>query len=126
MAAPPLPGVFCVLCGPSRRPLRFKISFRKLRRLQISEKTRRRALESREHLFQPRIPEMLRDRLSQHSPKIRRNRQVASFIKLGLLQPGPRPIYPAALHRSSHDKHYVGMTVIGAAITVFAGRAAEL
>ena len=53
-------------------------------------------------------------------------REIAAFVKLRLIQTGPLAVDFAALHRASHHEHYIGVAVVGATITVFAGGATEL
>src|SRR5262249_30023432 len=69
---------------------------------------------------------MLQRDLAKHVAEISRQRQVASFVKLIVLQPGPFSINLTAAYAVAHDEHRVRMSVVRAAVTVLSHRAAKL
>src|SRR5260370_42442030 len=68
---------------------------------------------------------MARNDLAEHGAKIGGQLEVAPFIELLGTKPRPFAVDLAALYRTAHYKHAVGVPVIGAAITVFVRGAAE-
>src|SRR6266852_9659286 len=65
------------------------------------------------------------DGFADDAAEVGRDCQVATFVELGLIESRPLAVYFTALHRTAHYEHHVGVTVVGAAVTVFAGGAAE-
>src|SRR5712692_114982 len=62
---------------------------------------------------------------ADHRAKVRCQREVAAFIELVIVQPGPFAINLPAFHVAAHEEHAIRVAVIGAAIAVFLGGAAE-
>src|ERR1700720_1996073 len=83
-------------------------------------------VKPREHLVKGMIAEVAIDRFAQHPAEVCGYREVAALVKLRLVKPRPAPVNFAPFDRAAHHEHYVGVTVIGATITIFAGGAAEL
>src|SRR6266478_5016386 len=69
---------------------------------------------------------MLGENFADDGAKIGRERKVAAFVKLVIVQAGPFAIDLAALHVATHDEHAIRMAVVGTAIAVFLGGASEL
>jgi len=68
---------------------------------------------------------MPRDGFADHAAEVGGEREVAAFVKLRLVEAGPLSVDFAALDRASHDKHDIGVAVVGATIAVLACGATE-
>src|SRR5580692_9295244 len=68
---------------------------------------------------------MTRDSFANDLAEVCGERQVAAFVELRLIETRPASIDFPAFDRASKHKHDVGVAVVGAAIAIFAGGAAE-
>src|SRR5580698_11253647 len=69
---------------------------------------------------------MTRDSFANDLAEVCGEGQVAAFVELRLIEAGPASVDFPAFDRATEHEHDVGVTVVGAAIAVFAGGAAEL
>src|SRR5256885_13527549 len=63
---------------------------------------------------------------SDDGAEVRGEREVAAFVQLMVVQARPSAVNLAALHIAAHHKHAIRVAVIGSAIAIFLGGAAEL
>ena len=82
-------------------------------------------IKSRKHRLQILIPQIARHDFAEHQPEVRGHGQIAAFIQLRLVEPRPTAIDFAALHRTAKYEHYVGVAVVGAAVSIFSCCPAE-
>src|SRR5689334_20961745 len=70
--------------------------------------------------------ELLASYLAHHSAEVRGESEVAPFVELVLAEPGPLAVDVAAANRTAEHEHDVGVSVVGAAVSVLAGSSSEL
>src|SRR5215469_16875893 len=66
------------------------------------------------------------DGFADYAAEVGGEREIASFVKLRLIEAGPLAVDFPALHGASHDEHHVGVAVVSAAIAVLSRGTAEL
>ncbi len=81
---------------------------------------------TRKDFCQVFIAHVAGDGFSDDLAEVGGQRQVAAFVELRLIEARPASVDPAAFYRATKNEHYVGVTVVGAAVAVFARGAAKL
>ncbi len=82
-------------------------------------------VESGEDGVKPFHADVLGKNLADYGAEVRGEREVAAVVELMVVQPGPSAVDLPALHVAAHEQHAIRVAVIGAAIAVFLGGAAE-
>src|SRR5215831_15011232 len=93
---------------------------------EYAQEPSRLVVETGEHRFQVIVSQVAGHALADHLTKIGGQGQVAALVELGGIESRPASVDSAALHRATQHEHYVSVSVVGAAIAVFARRAAKL
>src|SRR5438876_6007225 len=83
-------------------------------------------IEAGENRLQVGDADVLGQNFAENGTKVRREREVAVFVELMIVQAGPFAVDRASFHVAAHHEHAIGVAVIGAAIPVFLGGSAEL
>src|SRR5258708_38329875 len=68
---------------------------------------------------------MTTDGFAEHLAEIGGYGEVAAFVEMFGLQPGPASVDFAAFDRASENEHDIGVAVAGAAVTILPRRASE-
>src|SRR5712692_9229345 len=56
--------------------------------------------------------DVLSENFAEHGAEIRREREVAAFVELVIVQAGPLAVNLAALHAAAHDEHAIRVAVV--------------
>src|SRR5205085_11107166 len=78
-----------------------------------------------EDAIQVVITHMVIDGFAQHAAKVGSDSQVAAFPETVVVETRPLAIDLATFYRAAEDEHDVGVSVVGAAVAVFARGAAR-
>src|SRR3954465_4647065 len=95
-------------------------------RLHYAEKVSRRGGKTGEDLVQRASPEMVGDDLRKDGAEVGGESEIAALIQLLLLETGPTAMDAASFDTTADNEQRAGVAVVGAAVAVLAGHAAEL
>lgn len=81
--------------------------------------------EAGENFGEVAVAEMIRDDFAEDAAVVGGDGEIALLVELVCTHAGPARVHFSAFHRASHNEHAIGVAMVGAAVAIFVGRAAE-